>query len=159
MSFRSYYVLYVLMNVCMDSHFFMICKYFLQLQLSSLLNFNDKRLPYTRTTPQFPWSEGSEIRVIMVFPSTQGLMKGWEKYNPQSQPCLTLLFLFLASTASRISFLLCFEQSSGWFCSFWSCCLLWPGLLRSVSVPPLLIPMFPRTVFHLLPWPILVTFM
>ena len=27
-------LLYVLMNVCMNSHFFMICKYFLQLQLS-----------------------------------------------------------------------------------------------------------------------------
>lgn len=67
--------------------------------------------------------------------------------------------LFTASTASRISFLLGFGQSSGWFCSFWSCCLLWPGLLRSVSVPPLVIPMFPRTVFHLLPWPVLVTWM
>lgn len=42
----------------------------------------------------------------MVFPSTQGPVKGWRKHNSQSQPRLTFLFLFLANTTSRISFLL-----------------------------------------------------
>ena len=69
---------------------------------------------------------------------------GMGKYHPQSQPSLTLLFLFLASTASRISFLLCFCQPSGWFCSFWSCYLLQPGLLRSTSVLFLLVLSVPQ---------------